>query len=65
MTLNENQFLVAQTQNINQFVLDKDNRFKLIKTIDVFNDAIALFSKNRVLFGKPNTEKKDIIELYG
>ena len=61
--LNQKKFIVAQTDYLNQFELDKDNNLKMIYSIEINNFKLMKFPKDRILFyeGKYN----DNVLLYG
>ena len=62
-SLNEKQFIVSQEYYINQFELEKDNTFNLIKTVSFDHGKMIKYPKNRFIIVKNNVD--DIIYLYG
>ena len=63
MSLNEKQFIVAQHDYINQFLLDKDNKFHFINSIDINNYRLRKFPKSRFI-GIDDSYKKENIYIY-
>ena len=63
--MNEKEFIVAQESRINQFGLEKDNKFNLIRYIDLDNYVISLYPKNRFIFAERKYNENKIILLYG
>ena len=64
ISLNEKQFIVAQHDYINQFLLDKDNKFHFINSIDINNYRLRNFPKSRFI-GIDDSYTKENIYIYG
>ena len=64
VALNEKQIIVAQTDCINQFLLDKDFNFQLLNTLQLGSRSLNKYPKNRLLLTEDEFSPKTL-HLYG
>ena len=62
LSLNEHQFIASSNYNIYQFELDKNNNFIMIHEINLDNDNLLIYPKNRLMITKINSDE-DMIEI--
>ena len=64
VALNEKQIIVAQTDCINQILLDKDFNFQLLNTLQLGSHSLNKYPKNRLLLTEDGFSPKTLY-LYG